>query len=232
MLITSHVFVSGSSPLTRGKRVWVLPGHLAAGLIPAHAGKTPCPASSHSSRRAHPRSRGENTEADEDSRALWGSSPLTRGKHDDVTPGGLHLGLIPAHAGKTAVRPTWRRSRWAHPRSRGENLPVLSALETTMGSSPLTRGKPVERRPRRARRRLIPAHAGKTARPTSSGNPPGAHPRSRGENTEIGARTPAARGSSPLTRGKLADQALTLDGLGLIPAHAGKTRACRGLGVQ
>ena len=36
-------------------------------------------------------------------------------------------------------------------------------------------------------------------------------------------------GSSPLTRGKLADQAMTLDGLGLIPAHAGKTYAISGL---
>ena len=32
--------ISGSSPLTRGKRLGVLPGELAVGLIPAHAGKT------------------------------------------------------------------------------------------------------------------------------------------------------------------------------------------------
>ena len=52
--------VPGSSPLTRGKLTphGAPPG--TSGLIPAHAGKTPCPASSHSSRRAHPRSRGEN----------------------------------------------------------------------------------------------------------------------------------------------------------------------------
>ena len=51
-----------------------------------------------------------------------------------------------------------------------------------------------------------------------------AHPRSRGENPARDVEAVARRGSSPLTRGKLADQALTLDGLGLIPAHAGKTR--------
>ena len=50
----------GSSPLIRGKLR--AGGELdgPARLIPAHAGKTPCPASSHSSRRAHPRSCGEN----------------------------------------------------------------------------------------------------------------------------------------------------------------------------
>ena len=50
-----------------------------------------------------------------------------------------------------------------------------------------------------------------------------AHPRSRGENVSSRRSSRSKSGSSPLTRGKLADQALTLDGLGLIPAHAGKT---------
>ena len=55
---------------------------------------------------AHPRSRGENTEADEDSRALWGSSPLTRGKRYLALAKVPPEGLIPAHAGKTgAPRP-------------------------------------------------------------------------------------------------------------------------------
>ena len=134
--------MSGSSPLTRGKlSTSTLP---AAGgrLIPAHAGKT-------------------------DAR-IWrmlhrnGSSPLTRGKLgcEDRLPGTSRL--IPAHAGKT--RPIrWPVSgRWAHPRSRGENLPVLSALETMIGSSPLTRGKPFSVDCIDSHARLIPAHAGKT----------------------------------------------------------------------
>ena len=50
-----------------------------------------------------------------------------------------------------------------------------------------------------------------------------AHPRSRGENAWIGARTPAARGSSPLTRGKQRLSWQRARRRGLIPAHAGKT---------
>ena len=50
----------GSSPLTRGKRLVQSRNDESPGLIPAHAGKTRRPARSHSSSRAHPRSRGEN----------------------------------------------------------------------------------------------------------------------------------------------------------------------------
>ena len=71
----------GSSPLTRGKRRPVASRAQQLGLIPTHAGKTRRRRRARRGRRAHPHSRGENTEADEDSRALWGSSPLTRGKH-------------------------------------------------------------------------------------------------------------------------------------------------------
>ena len=73
--------------------------------------------------------------------------------------------------------------------------------------------------------RLIPAHAGKTStrrRATASG---GAHPRSRGENASEAERNESAQGSSPLTRGKRAGHLLSLNQLGLIPAHAGKTFA-------
>ena len=71
--------------------------------------------------------------------------------------------LIPAHAGKT-----WKASRaycraWAHPRSRGENEPITVATAPKRGSSPLTRGKRIERIRNRRPCRLIPAHAGKTA---------------------------------------------------------------------
>ena len=56
---------------------------------------------------AHPRSRGENDEAVPERPGGCGSSPLTRGKLPDVNSLGPHLGLIPAHAGKTS-RPNWR----------------------------------------------------------------------------------------------------------------------------
>ena len=94
-----------------------------------------------------------------------------------------------------------------------------------MGSSPLTRGKP--RSPRQAwgGHRLIPAHAGKTPGSDLCQVKHAAHPRSRGENTADDALTQQPAGSSPLTRGKHGEVGVGAGGLGLIPAHAGKTRS-------
>ena len=71
-------------------------------------------------------------------------------------------GLIPAHAGKTdSGKRSWIISR-AHPRSRGENHPLLQEQDGMGGSSPLTRGKPRRASPTGSCTGLIPAHAGKT----------------------------------------------------------------------
>ena len=72
-----------------------------------------------------------------------------------------------------------------------------------MGSSPLTRGKPVAFGRVDAREGLIPAHAGKTIRDYLGDF--------------------AADGSSPLTRGKLTGRRDVFLRGRLIPAHAGKT---------
>ena len=91
-----------------------------------------------------------------------GSSPLTPGKRQQLARRLEDQGLIPAHAGKT-LRPWWRRgSRGDHPRSRGENKVEGLVGVADLGSSPLTRGKPDNRRLQVAGRGLIPAHAGKT----------------------------------------------------------------------
>ena len=132
----------GSSPLTRGKLSLWARGAERLRLIPAHAGKTLSEARFPPGRRAHPRSRGENSIRPSIAFGDGGSSPLTRGKRFRVgTEDGVE-GLIPAHAGKT------RRMR--------------RLMTEDAGSSPLTRGK---RRPHGGNRHeggLIPAHAGKT----------------------------------------------------------------------
>ena len=111
----------------------------------------------------------------------------------------------------------------AHPRSRGENISLLSVLFTRAGSSPLTRGKREIALRTVLRERLIPAHAGKTTAVRQCLRSAGAHPRSRGENTHADRLTSIARGSSPLTRGKRAGVDPKEASDGLIPAHAGKT---------
>ena len=182
------------------------------------------------SRKAHPRSRGENGECTEDERDGHGSSPLTRGKrfHDRGRRDADRL--IPAHAGKTTRPPTRHATSPAHPRSRGENCIVLPSSRMFRGSSPLTRGKPDERRSHAFGVGLIPAHAGKTLFIKSGSGANRAHPRSRGENRSACAHLYASLGSSPLTRGKLSPQHTTFQRARLIPAHAGKTCSRRSAG--
>ena len=194
---------AGSSPLTRGKHSDETLSFHPARLIPAHAGKTVSRTSTVKRVRAHPRSRGENSALAISPGTNVGSSPLTRGKRDPPADRTNRRGLIPAHAGKTDLRPS-RSAPWAaHPRSRGENHSAIRRAESWSGSSPLTRGKPaVAPRPRRDYW-LIPAHAGKTD---------AALPRPLRK-----------RGSSPLTRGKLGPEVAEGRRGGLIPAHAGKT---------
>mgnify|MGYP000962917541 CR=1 FL=1 len=173
---------TGSSPLTRGKRCARGGRRPRDGLIPAHAGKTSTGQDIVLASRAHPRSRGENRARPTALLRRGGSSPLTRGKHvwhaDSLTGGGL----IPAHAGKTAIAIARCVRPWAHPRSRGENAGGPPTTRRQPGSSPLTRGKPDQSGNQIVIRRLIPAHAGKTAGSRRCGSPRRAHPRSRGEN--------------------------------------------------
>ena len=191
--------------------------------IPAHAGKTSTRRESRLPFGAHPRSRGENPIRSRTLAAASGSSQLTRGKPGAGLELDLRPRLIPAHAGKT---PTWlASSAWtkAHPRSRGENVRMVSPPQALMGSSPLTRGKHfiIQDVPKCGR--LIPAHAGKTSRARREPDPRTAHPRSRGENHDLPVDELHFTGSSPLTRGKL-HEAVNLGAIRrLIPAHAGKT---------
>ena len=194
---------SGSSPLTRGKRranrvleAWFR-------LIPAHAGKTAGGQGRDSGRPAHPRSRGENGRGGRQGIPSAGSSPLTRGKRRLGNDEHARERLIPAHAGKTRSRLRSAPSGPAHPRSRGENEATFGPKIESMGSSPLTRGKPPTPKSIHGDSRLIPAHAGKTRVAAGEIGYNRAHPRSRGENFDVTELLVRNSGSSPLTRGKL-----------------------------
>ena len=147
-----RVTLPGSSPLTRGKRSRRVAMPKRQRLIPAHAGKTcttPVATSSPD-----------------------GSSPLTRGKPSPRLSPCQASGLIPAHAGKTRMDARRALHPRAHPRSRGENAHMSAPATLSLGSSPLTRGKPPTQCPQRDQERLIPAHAGKTTtRPRATPRP-------------------------------------------------------------
>ena len=218
-----HRTPDGSSPLTRGKPRGRAQPRRGNRLIPAHAGKTRGIRRWERLRRAHPRSRGENSITRPIRGAARGSSPLTRGKRRSYPGWRGHSGLIPAHAGKTMRSMRRCSPPSAHPRSRGENHVTRTQRHATPGSSPLTRGKLRVSMVGPFGLGLIPAHAGKTGYPSLIAACLAAHPRSRGENHIVCVAQATPRGSSPLTRGKPHSVPCLVDSFGLIPAHAGKT---------
>ncbi len=91
------------------------------------------------------------------------------------------------------------------------------------GSSPLARGAPHRHTWRHGPGGLIPARAGstRTGRGLTRCRP--AHPRSRGEHTELTIEPQQSGGSSPLARGAPTTSSGLIGPLRLIPARAGST---------
>ena len=155
---------------------------------------------------------------------MLGSSPRMRGKPQPRPSERPPPGLIPAHAGKTAARDSQSGAVEAHPRACGENHQERRANLAVTGSSPRMRGKPALANLASQSSRLIPAHAGKTFPYGNKGTGRPAHPRACGENYTISDAVKRIAGSSPRMRGKLSAARPAASNIGLIPAHAGKTK--------
>ena len=132
----------GSSPLARGTHEGDFGGGAALRLIPARAGNTNSIPKGCYAATAHPRSRGEHNNVNDDFLYNRGSSPLARGtpRLSGVTCGGCRL--IPARAGNTLCRFVAVERYQAHPRSRGEHTSESGPSSSGFGSSPLARGTP------------------------------------------------------------------------------------------
>ena len=132
-------------------------------------------------------------------------------------------GIIPAHAGNTAlshVRPVWLRD---HPRACGEHRSVFSDFPATQGSSPRMQGTLNSHPGKISSSRIIPAHAGNTRYQACTWRSTGDHPRACGEHKGLDERTATYEGSSPRMRGTRVVKFTEAVDLGIIPAHAGNT---------
>ena len=179
---------------------------------------------------AHPRVCGENSIEETTGALAAGSPPRVRGKPFSFVRIARGRGLTPACAGKTSRR-YWRaRPPAAHPRVCGENGWHRRNIAPNPGSPPRVRGKRRARSVRRARVRLTPACAGKTASTCSPKREITAHPRVCGENVIQVVCFVWAGGSPPRVRGKLQQLLHRINALGLTPACAGKTSRTLGLG--
>ena len=192
-------------------------------ITPAHAGKTPASACMDWTPRDHPRACGENVTSSAIQARKLGSPPRMRGKPFHFSfPLPLQR-ITPAHAGKTKIMRRTDDYPEDHPRACGENGGTMTAQEASEGSPPRMRGKHFARPHKSPRRRITPAHAGKTGDPHRRPLIYEDHPRACGENKNFLRKFVAARGSPPRMRGKLNPFAYPASQIGITPAHAGKT---------
>ena len=217
----------GSSPHTRGTQRHELCGCGERGIIPAYAGNTLRSGWSRLAGRDHPRIRGEHFLRQEATEPGRGSSPHTRGTPDEVHVDARENGIIPAYAGNTPWEAAYRVLAWDHPRIRGEHGASYYVMSPAQGSSPHTRGTPIDYRNPLAEVGIIPAYAGNTPFPRAPRARTRDHPRIRGEHSGQVAMIALDPGSSPHTRGTHdGRESFGISG-GIIPAYAGNTAPAR-----
>ena len=131
--------------------------------------------------------------------------------------------ITPAHAGKTKKKDIPFLHVADHPRACGENQFFISLTGFKCGSPPRMRGKLTVHFLLTIRRRITPAHAGKTLYQRYSAKNQPDHPRACGENDEQTERAHDACGSPPRMRGKPLFGVISSKNERITPAHAGKT---------
>ena len=193
------------------------------GIIPAYAGSTSRPRAAWRRAWDHPRVCGEHGHGRQVVRQRLGSSPRMRGARSFETHQVPRIGIIPAYAGSTRVRPHGRLRRGDHPRVCGEHNDYRQCLGTCQGSSPRMRGAQTPRSRRLGEGGIIPAYAGSTTHVLLNLSVSRDHPRVCGEHMHITIITNRDRGSSPRMRGAQRQQLQQPVLPGIIPAYAGST---------
>ncbi len=159
--------------------------------------------------------------------ACVGSSPRSRGTHEQQD-GLLLLGrFIPALAGNTGAGSFARVGPTVHPRARGEHATSRPASACVCGSSPRSRGTQTDQAIQPVIGRFIPALAGNSVLHRPVLTLWSVHPRARGEHSVKYHPAGKRLGSSPRSRGTPDIQRLGLHRARFIPALAGNTSATR-----
>ena len=220
--------LQGSSPRMRSSRRTDILIARDLGIIPAHAELTPGDGADEGSRGDHPRACGAHLVGCMACPLSMGSSPRMRGSPFGSSVGSAVGGIIPAHAGLTAVCCFLLFSCRDHPRACGAHPVSPFRCAPRPGSSPRMRGSH-----RRLDRILIvsgiiPAHAGLTHTATTASSNARDHPRACGAHCSPLYTMEHGRGSSPRMRGSHSTIFTVPAPPGIIPAHAGLTLIKRG----
>ena len=154
-------------------------------IIPAGAGKSTPPGTTHLAEWDHPRGCGEKVSAAFAVSGLVGSSPRVRGKEKVLATAPATVGIIPAGAGKSVGLQLRGGRRGDHPRGCGEKEAAKAYIPDPAGSSPRVRGKASGAGMTAAVSGIIPAGAGKSAGLRGPEPHPEDHPRGCGEKSGV-----------------------------------------------
>ena len=193
------------------------------GITPAHAGKRPDLFRSLSRSWDHPRACGEKNCKLIDCNLLRGSPPRMRGKAEGPWNNMAYQRITPAHAGKRRPRCSIGLQNRDHPRACGEKLVEEINYSTVKGSPPRMRGKERDRSWALFQDGITPAHAGKRQRKHQLPGIIRDHPRACGEKRSALQQKQSQMGSPPRMRGKEHRLTYNFIGIGITPAHAGKS---------
>ena len=167
--------------------------------------------------------RGEKTGRPTVITPTMGSPPHARGKGMSVRVYRNYCRITPACAGKRPWGVRADRTRWDHPRMRGEKIRVACTSSGAAGSPPHARGK-VEHFVDCLRAfGITPACAGKRRRRNGRSQLDWDHPRMRGEKGAHSASLLFVLGSPPHARGKGGHIGGNARRAGITPACAGKS---------
>ncbi len=162
----AQIAESDSPPRGRGRHFWQQHAHPGFRLTPAWAGKTNSLSPTLAGLATHPRVGGEDHAGPRRPGAQFDSPPRGRGRRPVGPPGPGLRRLTPAWAGKTGRRRRRRRAGTTHPRVGGEDNTPIRDVVAEVDSPPRGRGRRPRRDGRLPGRRLTPAWAGKTYRPS------------------------------------------------------------------
>ena len=189
-------------PLARGRCFRVRGLLCELGNTPARAGTIGGRSEGRKDRRKHPRSRGDDLL--KINIKPWGpeTPPLARGRSAPIAPWHTYQGNTPARAGTILTHRAAVLDHRKHPRSRGDDLRVVSWLRSIMETPPLARGRLAASHTLASESGNTPARAGTIGGRFLRRIELGKHPRSRGDDPPKVCMPSVFLETPPLARGR------------------------------
>ena len=180
----------------------------------------------------HPRACGEKEPPLRSASQQSGSPPRMRGEDNSCRISNRPNRITPAHAGRSRSPRNFAHTNKDHPRACGEKQIEKEPPAKGTGSPPRMRGEVERYQALSLYGGITPAHAGRSRHSIFGRIRHRDHPRACGEKKKDFRAEHPEYGSPPRMRGEGADYLFQLAGMGITPAHAGRSCFCGGAALR